>query len=514
MDWTSGYLADIDYTHGYYRELAPSLIDFALLLSGHEPPDRTGMRYLELGYGQGVSANIHAAAAPGEFWGADFNPTHAANAQSLARSAGSHAHFSDDSFADFLNRQDTPSFDYIALHGVWSWVSDDNRRAIVEIVRRQLNVGGAVYISYNTLPGWAVSMPLRHLMSLYYASAGSQTQGIVGRIDASLAFGSRLAEAGARYFAASPGAKERLDFIAGQNRNYVAHEYFNRHWAPMHFSEAHEWLSGAKLGYACPADALDQMDVINLTSAQQEVMKELQHQVLSETVRDFFLNQAFRRDIYTRGARRLSGLQRVERFKALAVVMTSAVEDISFEVEGGLGKVRLKPQIYRPIIEALADGAEPKRVGDLPRRPELAEFSQASLMEALAVLVGAGWAAPAQSEADTEAARPRCRALNAQLIERARAAGFSGVLASPVTGSGVPVGRLEQLFLGARSRGKAAPADWAAEAWSILARQNEAIIKDGAVLPTAEANLAELSAQASAFADKRLPLLQRLLVVD
>ena len=93
MDWTSGYLAEIDYTHGYYRELAPSLIDMALLMSGHEPPDRSSMRYLELGYGQGLSANVHAAASPGEFWGADFNPAHAANALSLATHAGGGARY-------------------------------------------------------------------------------------------------------------------------------------------------------------------------------------------------------------------------------------------------------------------------------------------------------------------------------------------------------------------------------------------------------------------------------------
>jgi hypothetical protein len=55
MDWTSGYVAEIDYTHGYYRELAPGLIDYALALGGYEPPNRAAMRYLELGYGQGLS---------------------------------------------------------------------------------------------------------------------------------------------------------------------------------------------------------------------------------------------------------------------------------------------------------------------------------------------------------------------------------------------------------------------------------------------------------------------------
>ena len=44
MDWTSGYVAEIDYTYGYYRDLAPGLIDFSLLSSGHLPPRRAGMR--------------------------------------------------------------------------------------------------------------------------------------------------------------------------------------------------------------------------------------------------------------------------------------------------------------------------------------------------------------------------------------------------------------------------------------------------------------------------------------
>ncbi len=304
MDWTSGYVAEIDYTHGYYRELAPGLINFALLLSGYAPPIVETTRYLELGYGQGLSANVHAAAVAGEFWGADFNPAHAANAQSLAAFAGSDGRFFDDSFVDMAARSDLPGFDYIVLHGVWSWVSDENRRAIVEIIRRRLKVGGVVYMSYNTLPGWSVSMPLRHLMTLHADAVGSDAQGVVGRIDASIAFGRKLEEVGARYFSANPAAKGRLEAIAGQNRNYVAHEYFNRDWAPMYFSEAHDWLADAKLGYACAAMLLDQMDAFNLTQAQRDVVNAIPYGVLRETVRDYMLNRQFRRDLYTRGARR------------------------------------------------------------------------------------------------------------------------------------------------------------------------------------------------------------------
>jgi hypothetical protein len=515
MDWTSGYLAEIDYTHGYYRELAPGLMDFALLLSGHEPPKRAAMRYLELGYGQGLSVNIHAAAVPGEFWGADFNPIHAANAQALAHAAQSEGRFFDDSFADLATRADVPGFDYIGLHGVWSWVNDDNRRAVVDILRQRLKVGGALYISYNTLPGWAVAMPLRHMLTLHAETAGSYAQGVVGRIDSSIGFGTKLAEAGARYFAANPVAKSRLDAIAGQNRNYVAHEYFNRDWTPMYFSDIHAWLSDAKLAYVCPAGLLEQMDAFNLTQPQQELVNEIPYTVLRETVRDYILNQQFRRDIFARGARRLAPLERQERLHDMSIALTVAPDDIAFEADAGLGTVNLKPEIYRPIIDELAaDGGKPKRIGDLAAQPNLAGFAPGTLMEGLAVLVGSGRAHPAQSEAAIEIAAPRCRKLNAALIDRARTAGDVTCLASPVLGAGVNVGRFEQMFLGAYLRGKRKPADWAQDAWQTLARQNQAIVKDTVVLQSAEQNLEELGVQATHFHDKRLSLLHRLGIVD
>ena len=513
MDWTSGYRADIDYTYGYYRELAPGLIDFSLLLSGYEPPRRSPMRYLEMGYGQGITANIQAAACPGEFWGADFNPVHAANAQAIARVSGAPAHFSDESFLDMLSREDIPPMDYIVLHGIWSWVSSENRKAIIDTIRKRLRVGGAVYFSYNTFPGWATAMPLRHIMSIHAQTAGTDIQGMVSRIDAAIAFGNKLSEVGARSFQANPLAKGRLDAIAGQNRNYLAHEYFNEIWTPMYFSEVDEWLSEGKLSYACPAGALDQMDGFNLTPAQRELIGGYPPGVLRETVRDYLLNQQFRRDLYTRGARRLSPLDRVERLNDVRIALTVPAADIGYEVDSQLGKVQLKKDVYEPIVEVLAaNDAAPKRLGDMADDPKLAALAPGALIEGLAVLIGSGRAHPAQSEEDIAAVSPNCARLNGFLIERSRIAGDITWLASPVIGAGVAVGRFEQMFLGARAKGLKTPKDWAKNAWDTLAKQNQSIIKNGEMLKTAEANLEELNIQAKALADGRLALLQRLQV--
>ncbi len=74
-NWTEGYVADINYTYGYYSELNPTRARLALLNKGIEPPQIETA--CELGFGQGLSVNIHAAASPVEWWGTDFNPAQA-----------------------------------------------------------------------------------------------------------------------------------------------------------------------------------------------------------------------------------------------------------------------------------------------------------------------------------------------------------------------------------------------------------------------------------------------------
>ena len=149
-DWTAGYVADIGYTYGYYAELNPLRLKLPFLSAGLAIPAITTA--CELGFGQGLSTNIHAAASATSWHGTDFNPGQAAFAQELAAISGANVRLRDDAFADFAQRSDLPDFDYIGVHGIWSWISDDNRSVMVDFIKRKLKVGGVLYISYNTIP--------------------------------------------------------------------------------------------------------------------------------------------------------------------------------------------------------------------------------------------------------------------------------------------------------------------------------------------------------------------------
>ena len=68
QNWTlGGYVSEIDDTHGYFGELAPLRLRLAMLLSGQRTCLPEKLAYLELGFGQGHSLNIHAVTNPGTF---------------------------------------------------------------------------------------------------------------------------------------------------------------------------------------------------------------------------------------------------------------------------------------------------------------------------------------------------------------------------------------------------------------------------------------------------------------
>ena len=108
-DWTDGYVADIGYTFGYYTELNPLRVKLAFAYAGLVCPDMGAA--CELGFGQGLSANVHAAASVTQWHGTDFNPSQAGFAQELAAASGANARFYDEAFADFCDRSDLPDFD-------------------------------------------------------------------------------------------------------------------------------------------------------------------------------------------------------------------------------------------------------------------------------------------------------------------------------------------------------------------------------------------------------------------
>lgn len=503
--WTSGYVAEISYTQGFYRELAPTLLRFvalskAMRARGADEP----LSYCELGCGQGFSVNVLAAANPHiTFHATDFNPTHVAGARALAAAAGTeNLTVYDDAFAELLVRDSLPSFDIIALHGIWSWISDENRRVIAAFIKAHLKVGGLVYISYNALPGWASGMPLRRLLVDH---AGAATGPIDKRIDAALAFSERIRGANSAYFRANPGVGDRLDRMKNASRNYLAHEHLNKDWQPFYHADVAADLDEAKLTFVGSTSVLDHVDNISLSQPQRDLLADVSHPALRETVRDFLINQQFRRDMFQKGPVALSPLDLQDDWADQRFALTVRRADVNMQVDGTAGRMGLLPEVYGPILDAFADG--PRTVRQIANDPAIAGLGWSRLRQAITVLIGSDQMHPCLPEAGDAARAVRTRAFNRAVMLKARTSAELTHLASPVIGSGVPVDRFGQLFLLAEAENAPDPVRFAAATLEALGQR---VVKEGRRLEDPEEHIAEFRAQFETFNTRRRPLLAQL----
>ncbi|MDA1098048.1 MAG: class I SAM-dependent methyltransferase, partial [Proteobacteria bacterium] len=139
-------------------------------LHGLAPAAVTGARVLELGCGAGGNLLPMAATLPnGQFFGIDLSERQIQMAQAAARAAnlGNVEFRAGDALSLASSLAETAAgqaFDYIILHGLYSWVPLDVQTALLPLCRGLLASNGLIYISYNTYPGWHARGLVRQLM--------------------------------------------------------------------------------------------------------------------------------------------------------------------------------------------------------------------------------------------------------------------------------------------------------------------------------------------------------------
>lgn len=147
---SDGYATELEYVDDFNCALNPLWIDFSLNLAGIatrknslDSEDLQSFRYLELGFGMGNSFTLHANCSEGKFIGNDLIPAHCQHAQRFLTASKSSAKVYEESFKRIKEHlaEENFQFDYIVLHGVWSWISKENQQIILEIISRHLTGG-------------------------------------------------------------------------------------------------------------------------------------------------------------------------------------------------------------------------------------------------------------------------------------------------------------------------------------------------------------------------------------
>ena len=444
MTWNDGYNTRSDYTYTYCGDINPLKIRYTLLTNGFMPPDIK--QACELGFGQGLSINFHATNSDIAWTGNDFLPTHVSFASHMQKSAGTEIDLSDMSFKEMANHRFEEKFDYICLHGIWSWISEDNREYIKSFFRQNLNDGGVVYLSYNTKPGWAAMLPMRDLLAKYIQSNLPIAASIGAKTREAIKLSSKLMKVKPLYLSANPTAEKRLNDLERGDVSYIAHEYFNADWKTFYFSDVDASIDDCKLRYVGSTDFMAGIDDINLTNQQRKMIAALYGQAMQQDTRDVFLNQSFRKDVWIKGGIRLSRRERTEEINKLNCILRDAKSQYDYEIKGNLGAGKLQKEIYEPILDYLRRN-KVATIGDIITSVSK-KIAPDKAMEAIHILLSKDDLVLVHDPVRWEELEKYGRKINA-FIHKKVINGYScSFLYSALTGGGLQVNLLQQLFIG------------------------------------------------------------------
>jgi SAM-dependent methyltransferase len=473
--WGGGYVTDINYDPGYYREQSPTQLRLACLLASvaWDVPDE-GAHYIELGCGLGLGALIVAASNPSwRITALDFNPAHIAAARALAREAGiENATFLEGDLSDFAESPAAaalPEADIVTAHGVWSWVSPEVRAGIVRLLSTKLRAGGVAHLSYNALPGWQGMLSVQRLAR----EAGLR---LAGRSDkqaeAGLSVLRDLAAAETAALRNDPRVASWLTEMGAYSPAYLAHEFMNANWSPCWHADVAAALSAARLDWVSAATLMENFAELAMTAAQRAVYERFDDPMMRELIKDMCLGRTLRHDVYVRGARRVSAAERDAALRDLTLGLTVPEDRVQLEVQVAAGKAELSPDFYRPVVQMLARG--PARVAELLQAPG-AVATRENPAELAGLLVGLRQAmVMARPGAQPTEAALRLNAAMARRLAVTDNLNRSAALASVAAGGGMPCS-VPELFVAGRALAAEAGGDvssWAASLAGGLDEEN------------------------------------------
>lgn len=160
---------EIPYTTFPHSASHPDQLATVAYLHGLDPPAVAGCRVLELGCGAGANLVGMAYGLPGaRLVGIDLAPGAIERARSDVRALGlRNVEFQVGDVRD-VSAARLGEFDYVIAHGLYAWIDQPAREALMATCAAHLAPDGLGYVSFNTHPGGHFRRSLREL-ALWHA---------------------------------------------------------------------------------------------------------------------------------------------------------------------------------------------------------------------------------------------------------------------------------------------------------------------------------------------------------
>ena len=302
-------IATDDMQQTIYKELGyksypfpfttPAYLEAYGTLVGLKPPTAKTARVLELGATYGgniISQAMHNPEAT--FVGIELSQDQVEKGNKII----SDAKLDNVSLlqGDILNFDESlGNFDYIIAHGFYSWISDEMKDKLLDIISHHLADNGIAYVSYNTYPGWHTMEEVRQLMlfanrgydELTHKEKVLRGKTVGSLVGAQILNYDNLKERNSKFLGALRSVMQKDDY-------YVGHDHLEPHNDPCYFYQFNDHLKAHNLSYVCDADLTLSM-VRTYDESIADKLEKLAHnsQADQEQYLDFMLDTTFRKSI-------------------------------------------------------------------------------------------------------------------------------------------------------------------------------------------------------------------------
>ena len=302
-------MANEDMQQTIYKELGyksypfpfttPAYLEAYGTLVGLKPPTAKTARVLELGATYGGNIISQAAHNPeATFVGIELSQDQVEKGNKIIGDAK----LDNVSLVqgDILNFDESMgTFDYIIAHGFYSWISDEMKDKLLDIISNHLADNGIAYVSYNTYPGWHTMEEVRQLM--LFANRGHDESTHKEKVLRGKTVGSLVGAQILNY----DNLKERNSKFLGALRSvmqkddyYVGHDHLEPHNDPCYLYQFNDHLKANNLAYVGDADlTLSMVRTYDESIADKLEQLAPNSQADQEQYLDFMLDTTFRKSI-------------------------------------------------------------------------------------------------------------------------------------------------------------------------------------------------------------------------
>lgn len=279
-----------------FAQTHPDRLFLLGVLHGLDPAPPADCRVLEVGCGDGINLIAMAASLPGMTGvGIDRAAAPLARGRRYAEALGLGVELR---ALDLLEAGDLQGpFDYVVAHGLYAWVPEPVREALLALTARVLAPQGIAFVSYNALPGGHVRRAMRDLFR-FHARGAAEPAERVRRAREITAFARRWDSRTDPYGRALLHELSRMDRLSDHS---LVHDDLGEVWEPQSVSDVAARAGAHGLRYLADAD-LDELKADRFPEGVDEGLRALAPDdlVAREQYGDFISGRAFRQSLLCR----------------------------------------------------------------------------------------------------------------------------------------------------------------------------------------------------------------------